>query len=84
MTHDTTNAEQTDEYIKIWRDEGQLRAAFFSNEAILKEEIPVEDCNSDNVDELAVELNEAYPAHNVVFGYGTDDVSAEVADEVSQ
>lgn len=59
------NTEKTDEYIKIWKDEGNLRAAFFSNEAVLMEEIPIEDCNSKNADDLQKELNEAFPSHQV-------------------
>lgn len=60
-----SNAEKTDEYIKIWKDEGNLRAGFFSNEAILMEEIPIEDCNSNNADNLEEELDEAFPAHQI-------------------
>lgn len=68
VQHDNTqrsNAEETDEYIKIWKDEGNLRAGFFSNEAVLMEDISIEDCNSNNADDLAEELDEAFPAHQI-------------------
>jgi len=69
-----SNAEKTDEYIKIWKDEGNLRAGFFSNEAVFMEDIPIEDCNSDNTDDLAKELDEAFPAHKIRFGAGVNQV----------
>lgn len=67
-----SNAQETDEYIKIWKDEGDLRAGFFSNEAVLMEEIPIGDCNSDNADDLAKELDEAFSAHKIRFGAGVN------------
>lgn len=53
------------EFIKIWTDESRrpghrLRTGFFNEKNTLIHEIPVEDCNSDNVEGLEKELEEAH------------------------
>lgn len=48
------------EYIKVWKDEGRLKAGFFDSSNNLVEEIPVQDTNSNDIDSLAKELQQAY------------------------
>lgn len=65
-------ATTTNEYIKIWRDEGDLRVAFFNeNTGVRVEEVPVEDLNSSEPEDIAVEMA---AAHNrpVRAGHGVE------------
>ena len=48
------------EFIKIWEDEGKTRSGFFNQENELVEEIPVEDTNSNNTEDLEAELDNAF------------------------
>jgi len=63
--------KQGNKFVKVWRDEGNLRVGFFNGDNTLLEEVPVEDLNSSEPKEIAKEMAEAHNIR-VQSGYGVD------------
>jgi len=69
MTDTTTISK--DKFVKIWKDEGNLRVGFFNSDNVLLDEVPLEDLNHSETKEIAKEMSEAHNIR-VESGYGVD------------
>jgi len=58
-------------FVKVWKNEGKLKAGFFNGDNTLLEEVPVEDLNSSEPKEIAKEMAESHNIR-VQSGYGVD------------
>jgi len=58
-------------FVKIWKDEGNLRVGFFNSDTVLLEEVALEELNSSTPEEIAKEMADAHEIR-VVAGYGVD------------
>jgi len=47
-------------FVKIWKDEGNLKVGFFNSDNVLLEEVPIEDLNNSEPKEIAKEMAEAH------------------------
>lgn len=50
------------EFVKLWKDEGNLKVGFFNSDNVLLDEVPLEDLNNSEPKEIAKEMAEA---HNI-------------------
>jgi len=49
-------------FVKVWKDEGDLKVGFFNSDNVLLEEVPLEDLNHSEPREIGKEMAEA---HNI-------------------
>jgi len=49
-------------FVKVWKDEGNLKVGFFNSDNVLLDEVPVEDLNNSDPEEIAKEMA---GAHNI-------------------
>lgn len=59
------------DFVKIWKDEGNLRAGFFNEEDVMTEEINLDDLNASEPLEIAKEMAEDQRIR-VQSGHGVD------------
>lgn len=54
-------------FVKVWKDEGNLKVGFFNSDNVLLDEMPLEDLNNSEPEEIAKEMAEA---HNILVQAG--------------